>query len=421
MSSSKRQKIASDSGIYLQSDNEESSCTEEGGTRCLRRKQRCKAPFAKANITQLPNEQAKTPNAYDYICFHRPLFDVDGANWRAWSDGKAERLEEEDLFDKLYKPGFDAETEAGIFKAPPSEHKNHKWVIMWDAWLKKDLLTRKAKYCDADEFGMNMYNDWMGWGMQEIVENMMIEFDKGFRQKSETRLDAMWAVMSAMGLWLNTSDHITALISNEDGERTCELIGLVGCALLTVLSAIDRAGGLKPNARFLDLPLVIAYYLEVSHDLPAYGIEGECVSWRKEAVALFKKGELDPNKALFGTANRLEQLENAPNYDKGIEETLGNIPEDESNEHEAPSDKEGETPHTKRKRDEPSKASENDPWQWNAKFEAYKQRQGSSLGGQKYDITKMSRADRAAAAYSGKDPLADIPPKDLKENLLDFD
>jgi hypothetical protein len=49
----------------------------------------------------------------------------------------------------------------------------------------------------------------------------------------------------------------TVIPDNEDAEKTCELIGLIGCALLTVLSAIDRAGQLKPNSRFLDLALVI--------------------------------------------------------------------------------------------------------------------------------------------------------------------
>ena len=186
----------------------------------------------------------------------------------------------------------------------------------------------------------------------------------------------------------------------------------MGCAFLTVISAIDHAGELKRDSKFLDLALVIGYYLEASHDLPAHGIEGECVSWRKEAVALFKKGKLDPKKALFGTADRLKALENAPDFN-------GSVP-DEDKDSEATSGKESETSGKKRKRGEKSKASENDPWQWDAKFKAYKKMQGKSLGGQKYDITKMSRAERADSAFNGKDPLADVSAKDLKENLLDF-
>ena len=86
-----------------------------------------------------------------------------------------------------------------------------------------------------------------------------------------------------------------------DGDKTCELIGLLGCALLTVLSAVDRAGELKPESWFLDLALVIGNFLELSHELPDYGIEGACVCWRKEAVSLFKDAKLDPGKTLYDT------------------------------------------------------------------------------------------------------------------------
>ena len=37
-----------------------------------------------------------------------------------------------------------------------------------------------------------------------------------------------------------------------------------------------------------------------------------------------------------------------------------------------------------------------------------------------YDITKFTRAQRADAAFDGKDPLRNMAVKDLKEDLLDF-
>jgi hypothetical protein len=40
----------------------------------------------------------------------------------------------------------------------------------------------------------------------------MVEFDRGFRKKGEGKLNEMWDVVSGLGLWLNTSDHIGALI-----------------------------------------------------------------------------------------------------------------------------------------------------------------------------------------------------------------
>jgi hypothetical protein len=105
------------------------------------------------------------------------------------------------------------------------------------------------------------------------------------------------------------------MAANEDGQTTCELIGLVGWALLTTLTAIDRAGQLNRTSRFLDLALVIGYYLRMSHDLPEYGIEGECVSWHREAVRLFEKGNLDHKKGLADTTPLLEKLATAPDIE----------------------------------------------------------------------------------------------------------
>lgn len=195
----------------------------------------------------------------------------------------------------------------------------------------------------------------------------------------------------------------TFLSDNDDGDKTCELIGLIGCALLTVLSAIDRAGEFTPSSRFLDLELVIGYFLELSHDLPAYGIEGSCVCWRCEAVLLFKKAKLDPMKGLFDTDNRLKELENAPSTEplNSDDETDD---EDETN---------ANLLHHQH-------GTETDPWAWEATMEEYRNKNGNTMGLQQYDITKFTRAQRAEASYSGKDPLADVPVKDLRRNLLDM-
>jgi hypothetical protein len=298
----------------------------------------------------------------------------------------------------------------------------------------------------------------------------MVEFDQGFQAKNDC-IEKMWAVISAVGLWLNEEDHISPLIHNEDGDTTCELIGLMGCALLTVLAAIEAAGELKPDSRFLDLTLGIAYYLELSHDLPAFGIEGECVAWRREAVNYFKKGKLDPEKGTFATKLRLEKLGKADDFDEGSHEETDitvekvmtraaslkklhsekpaggsadnpvTIPEDdgadkENADPEAVCDNAVSPPPTtkgKRKRglgdvenaenvEKMGKTHEleKDPWHWNDKFKAYKKERHPKMGGEHYDITKMSRADRASSSFTGKDPLAKIPLKDLKENLLDL-
>ena len=42
------------------------------------------------------------------------------------------------------------------------------------------------------------------------------------------------------------------------------------------------------------------------------------------------------------------------------------------------------------------------------------------IGGQEYDITKMSSKKRASYAFDKVDPLKDVPADVLKENRLDW-
>ena len=115
-------------------------------------------------------------------------------------------------------------------------------------------------------------------------------------------------LISAIGLRLNISDHTGAVMgiytvvrvtstsyslnAEGDADDVIDIVELVGLALLTMLNTLKDAGEPKPDSRFLDLPLVVGYYLEASHDLPEYGVEGKCVAWHKEVVKLSKGANL---------------------------------------------------------------------------------------------------------------------------------
>jgi len=274
-----------------------------------------------------------------------------------------------------------------------------------------------------------------------------MEFDKAFRSTDEKRIEKMWVVISAVGLWLNAEDYLDAFIQCEDGDTTGEIIVLLGCALLTALATIEAAGELKPDSRFLDLALVIAYYLELSHDISAYGVEDELVAWRKEAVKYFKKANLDPDKGLFATKLRIEKLgegdaseeetdEEEENFTTvqatppaGTAENPVTIDEDDANKENKDPEPATDTcvspPLTPKGKKKKSNArgmqdKDTDPWKWAQKFAVYKKGHRPKMRSQHYDITKMSTLERRALAFDGKDPLADIPVEVLKKDLLDL-
>lgn len=189
------------------------------------------------------------------------------------------------------------------------------------------------------------------------------------------------------------------------------LINLLGCALLTALSALASAGELSPESRYLDLPLVISQYLHLSSSIPQYGIEGPYVSWRREVVKYFKQAQLDPSKGLSNTQVYLDKLENASNYYTLKYDSKN---DDAGQEDEEEEESEDVCLHLKH-------GTSKDPWAWGVTFKRYMKMYFAGPHFQQYDITKMTRAERAKYAFDGKDPLKKISVKDLQNNLLDFE
>lgn len=127
-----------------------------------------------------------------------------------------------------------------------------------------------------------------------------------------------------------------------------------------MLNRIEHAGELQPKSRFLDLPLVIGYYLELSHHLPAYGIEGQCLRWRKEVALLFLKSQLENERCLFDTELRLKELKN-DNVESSGSET------------ESENDVEPKALHQEND-------TKDDPWAWSRTMDAYRKKYRNRIG-----------------------------------------
>ncbi|KAF1917120.1 hypothetical protein BDU57DRAFT_548681 [Ampelomyces quisqualis] len=315
---------------------------------------------------------------YEYVCMHRPHFTYEVEN------RKAEEPLDEDEVDDKYSEDFQKNLKSGIILQPAKDHPEWKWTILWAGFKNFSDYRRRSKYCDPDNFSMHIFNDFHGWGLQELMENQILEFDAALKKTGNDALKQMWAPISALALWLNEVDQ-GPFIGNEDGEKVGALCDLMGTALLRALAALDHADEIKADTSFIDIPLVISSFLEWSNDLPAYGIEDENVAWRPHAAAYFTKGKFTTDKAVPGTTELVQDAEPTA-------------------------------------QNELPKKTVKDPWKWSKRLKDYKSHHGSpGIGGSKYDITKMSRKERAAHAFDGKDPLKDIPEKDLKEGNLDFD
>jgi hypothetical protein len=61
----------------------------------------------------------------------------------------------------------------GLQGKPASEHPDWKWVVMHETWMIVTEWHRRTDYCNPDNFDMYIYNDWFGYGLQELQENLV--------------------------------------------------------------------------------------------------------------------------------------------------------------------------------------------------------------------------------------------------------
>lgn len=69
--------------------------------------------------------------------------------------------------------GLDDEEARAVHNKPASEHPEWKWVTMNETWLIMTEWHRRTDYCQPDNFDMYIYNDWFGYGVQELQENLV--------------------------------------------------------------------------------------------------------------------------------------------------------------------------------------------------------------------------------------------------------
>lgn len=141
---------------------------------------------------------------YEYVCIHRPHFDWEAERRAAEKDNENEEDEEEDEEDDKFRKLMVEEKSSGKIFEPAAENKEWKWVMLWEGWKKFCELTRTITFCDPDNFGMYIYNDWKGYGVVEAVENYLSDFDRTLKkQVDEKWLFQAWAIVSCFACWLN--------------------------------------------------------------------------------------------------------------------------------------------------------------------------------------------------------------------------
>lgn len=94
-------------------------------------------------------EQSTFTGKYEYACIGRP----------PWAEDHDE--DDDDEESKL------------VWKKSASEHPAWKWIMLRESFDLLDAAYKDTDNRDPDTFGMYVYNDYLGYGIIEILENMV--------------------------------------------------------------------------------------------------------------------------------------------------------------------------------------------------------------------------------------------------------
>jgi hypothetical protein len=105
-------------------------------------------------------------------------------------------------------------------------------------------------------------------------------------------------------------------LGHDDGEKASKTLGLIGCAFLTMLDELDRAGHLKPDSQFRDLSPVMCLTHKWADTQDA--LEDEDLAWAGTVVAYAGKSGIDlESTPLRGAKELIESVDENADEDLG--------------------------------------------------------------------------------------------------------
>ncbi|KAF4624087.1 hypothetical protein G7Y89_g14087 [Cudoniella acicularis] len=100
-------------------------------------------------------------------------------------------------------------------------------------------INQEVEKRDPDAHGMYIYNDFAGYGVVEVLENTLAQFNKLIFKKNVSPLEK-WAIVEGLSIYLALGNHM-ALMMNENSEGTGEVFNALGVMFTTALEMLHES------------------------------------------------------------------------------------------------------------------------------------------------------------------------------------
>ncbi|KAM3442414.1 hypothetical protein MY4824_001008 [Beauveria thailandica] len=227
----------------------------------LRAPERWSAASVSANIARGHEEWlAKPDEAWVWECSCPPRFERPIASF--WDDEEDEEDEddEEDDGDSEDKEAKQPECggESCMCDKKAVDHPDYPWVLTMvgkQLYLSQyDLATMR----DPDNFRMYTFNDHYGYGLIEMLQNLILDYPESQDWKES------WCILEAAVMWLLDAES-NAVMQVDTSYLVQETYSLIGRMFLHMLAILELEGRSVRDA-VLNLGTIMALYIKLAQD-----------------------------------------------------------------------------------------------------------------------------------------------------------
>ncbi|QKX54254.1 uncharacterized protein TRUGW13939_01339 [Talaromyces rugulosus] len=322
-----------------------------------------KSPKEKANASP---GSAKTTEGDEnavaepkFIRLPRPIWDVQKEKWDKRNEPKDGTEKEGEDEDESDDEGDDEQDTFATDSAQDDGLPDWVWYISEEGLAKYTYLEKQAANRDQDEHGLYIYSNFTSYGVSEVVDNWLKDFNKEVSRRKVSPC-ATWAHLEGLSMFLQL-DYVDIWFQGDDCHGFAVTISMVGKALLTGLYLLKNHKLSNPylpeNGGPKNISLVLALFVDFIQSWDDIGGDhyGE-TAW----VSKLEKLAKDNGIVIKGPYKFQERTEDYDDYSvKG----------------------------------------------WKEEFKAYTKRHapngGKTIGGTHYDLTKMSKAEKRGLQGGG--------------------
>ncbi|KAL6233293.1 hypothetical protein BDW75DRAFT_215624 [Aspergillus navahoensis] len=320
-------------------------------------------------------------DTYECLCQAR----VDG---KSADDEDEDEVDEDEEDEEHFNDKPKAKCDFGktcMCNKPAEEHPDYPLTISKAGHTKFIDQIVHTNVRNPDSFNMYVYNDFAGYGVWEVLQNLAVDFTE-----SKDNWKEQWAVCQALPFYWMSGAFMPFLMIDADSVKST--FHLLGQMFLTMLATFESRDLLKPDSEVKNVGMVMSLYLSLADELRDYFESDD-------------DGEPDLSRFdhyILAYAKKYNIKLQGPSKTDELVKAI----EDEDDEIKLP-------------------APSADPWEWAKAYRTYAKEYGAiamiqkkAMGGDSFDITSWTSSRRKQYSFGGKDPLGKEEMKAIKQGMV---